>query len=97
MQPSVFVLPVFPLLFFEIWTGGEGNEPTESVRMVGGKCCGDCVIIDFYNKGSLQRNGVIVNPNHHKDSTSYPILVQQEADMQTLEGPKSKKSGNKKK
>ncbi len=88
---------MFPLLFFEIWTGGTGQEPTEEGRMVRGQRMGDCVMVDFYKKGSLRTNGVIVNPNHRNDSTSYPILVQQETEIQTLEGHKSKKSGNKKK
>jgi hypothetical protein len=52
-------------------------------------------MMDFYKKGSLKKNGVIVNPNRHNDSTSYPILVQQETEIQVLEGVKSKKSGNK--
>jgi hypothetical protein len=42
--------------------------------MIGGKRCRDCIMIDFYEKGSLKKNDVIVNPNHHNDSTSYPIL-----------------------
>ena len=54
-------------------------------------------MIDFYKAGSLSTNGVIVNPNCHNDSTSYPILVKQEAQIQALERPKSKKSVNKKK
>ena len=94
---SFFFGPVFPLLFFEIWTGGEGQEPTEAGRMAGGQRMGDCVMIDFYKKGSLKTHGVIVNSNRLNDSTSYPILVQQEDEMQALERPKSKKSGNKKK
>jgi hypothetical protein len=84
-------------LFCEIWTGGAGNEPTESGRMVGGQRMGDGVMIDFYKDGGLLTNGVIVNPNHRDDSTSYPILLKQEAEMQALERPKSKKSGNKNK
>ncbi len=58
---------------------------------------GDGVMIDFYKDGGLLTNGVIVNPNHRDDSTSYPILLKQEAEMQALERPKSKKSGNKNK
>ena len=54
-------------------------------------------MIDFYKAGSLSTNGVIVNPNRRDDSTVYPILLKQEAEMQALERPKSKKSGNKKK
>ena len=46
-------------------------------------------MIDFYRKGSLKKNGVIVNPNRHKYSTSYPVFVEQEAEMQMLEGTKS--------
>ena len=83
---------MFPLLFFEIWTGGTGTDPTETGRMVGGQRMGDCVKIDFYKKGSLKTHGVIVNPNRHNDSTSYPILVQQEIEIQTQERSKSKKS-----
>ena len=88
---------MFPLLFFEIWTGAAGLEPTEVGRMVRGQRMGDCVMVDFYKKGSLLTNGVIVNPNSLNDSTSYPILVKQEDEIQSLERPKSKKSVNKKK
>ena len=88
---------MFPLLFCEIWTGGAGTEPTEAGRMVGEQRMGDCVMIDFYKSGGLLTNGVIVNPNRRDDSTSYPILLKQEAEMRALERPKSKKSGNKNK
>ena len=84
-------------MFFDIWTGGAGQAPTEAGRMVRGERMGDCVMIDSYENGSLSTNGVIVNPNCHNDSTSYPILVKQEAQIQALERPKSKKSVNKKK
>ncbi len=79
---------MFPLLFFDIWTGGAGKEPTEAGRMVRGERMGDCVMI-VYKDGSLSTNGVIVNPNRRNDSTSYPILVKQKAQIQALERPKS--------
>ena len=88
---------MFPLLFYEIWTGGAGSDPTEAGRMVGGQRMGDCVMVDFYKAGSLLTNVVIVNPNRQDGSTSYPILLKQEAEMQALERPKSKESGNKNK
>ena len=43
-------------MFFEIWAGGAGKEPTEADRMVGTKRCGDCVMIDLYKKGNLKKN-----------------------------------------
>ena len=90
--PTVHALCFFPdrcFLYCSLRSGGAGTEPTESGRMVGTKRCGNCVMIDFYRKGSLKKNGVIVNPNRHKYSTSYPVFVEQEAEMQMLEGTKS--------
>ena len=71
------------------------EDPTTHVLFFFLTCVFSIVMMDFYKKGSLKKNGVIVNPNRHNDSTSYPILVQQETEIQVLEGVKSKKSGNK--
>ena len=79
-MPSIFSWPEFPLMFFEICTGGTGNEPSETNRMVGKKKCGDCVMVHFYKKGSLKKNG---SSWIQIDSMiRHPILVQQQPEMQ---------------
>ncbi len=67
-KAGVFLLPflcvVIVLVFFlTCVTGGAGQESTEEGKMVRGQRMGDCVMVDFYKKGSLETNGVIVNPN----------------------------------
>ena len=72
-------------MFFDICAGGAGGAPSAADRMEDGNRCGDVIMIDFYKRGSLKKNDVVINPHHKGNSTSYPILVRQEQELQKLE------------
>jgi len=73
------------VMLFDVCAGGAGKAPSAAGRMDNGKRSGDCIMIDFYRKGSLKSNGVVLNPHRKNNSTSFPILLRQELEMQKLD------------
>jgi hypothetical protein len=79
----------YALTLFEIGTGGSGKNPTETGRMEDGRRCGDAIMIDFYRRGSLEKNVVVISGDranyYTNNSSSYPVLVFQEKAMRLLD------------
>lgn len=53
--------------------------------MEDGRRCGDAIMIDFYRRGSLKKNGVVISGDRTNNSSRYPVLVSQEKAMCLLD------------
>jgi hypothetical protein len=55
------------------------NQTIERLNLMQGCNIGD--IVDFYRRGSLRKNGVVISGDRANNSSSYPVMVSQEKAM----------------
>jgi hypothetical protein len=61
-----------------LFTGTKVQILTQKAMQQG---CNIGDIVDFYRRGSLRKNGVVMSGDRANNSSSYPVLVSQEKAM----------------